>query len=215
MKLPHEIRPLQVLTCLLLIGIPASVFYIVSIEVLKASGLEVSQIIRDTAQITNTSSFLGFVSNVGFALWISAAAISFYSTTLQGNQAHVYKELLWQTGLLSLALAIDDFFMIHDRYINQKICYLFYAIITFLILFRHFKLLLAIAGLPFFIAGALLAASVLTDLVQAYSPLNYQLTQVIEEGLKFNGVVFWLYFICKLGKQASNNSQGTTQLPSS
>ena len=193
--------------CLLLVGIPSTIFYSASIGILHQSGLDIAHIIRDTAQITDSSSFLGFISNVGFALWISAAAISFFSLTTRGENAHHYQELLWQAGLLSLALAIDDFFMIHDRYINQKICYLFYALITFLILFRHFKLVAAIAGLPFFIAGAFLACSVLTDLVQAYSPLNYQLTQVLEEGFKFNGIVFWLYFICKLGKQASHETK--------
>ncbi|BBC41984.1 hypothetical protein PDPE_1-02825 [Photobacterium damselae subsp. piscicida] len=64
----------------------------------------------------------------------------------------------------------DDFFLIHDRYINQNICYAAYAIIALSILALHFKDILKINAFAFLIAGGLLAASIMTDIVQGYLP---------------------------------------------
>ena len=96
--------------------------------------------------------------------------------------------------MLSIILAIDDFFLIHDRYINEDICYLVYAILASAILIRHNKLILKIDGFAFLIAGSFLALSIFTDLIQSQIPLDYSYTQVIEEGFKFTGAATWLFF---------------------
>lgn len=153
------------------------------------------EILRDPAQQSGASSFLGFLSNIGIWLWVSSAAICFFTAiTSDSILNRNYKELIILTGLLSITLAIDDFFLIHDRYINQKICYLAYAILVGFILICHFRQIIEIEGFAFLVAGSFLALSIITDLIQLYIPLQYSHTQVLEEGFKFIGAATWLYF---------------------
>ena len=189
----------KVLACFLAVVIPALLFYVVSILTLKSQGFGFVEILRDPAQQSGESSFLGFLSNIGVFLWISATALSFFfafSKTILKNKRH--KELLFLIGSLSFLLAIDDFFMIHDRYIEQKIVYLIYAIFIGFIFMRHLKTIIRIDGFAFLLAGSFLALSVFCDLIEDKTPFTYEQVQVVEEGFKFVGAAIWLYFVSRL-----------------
>ncbi len=187
----------KVLRFIIIAVIPALIFFSLSLIVLKSTGFEIIEILRDPAQQSGASSFLGFLSNIGIWLWISSAAISFFfalAKNIFGRKN--LKELLFLTGMLSILLAVDDFFMIHDRYVNQNICFLIYAILLGYLFIRHFKAIITIDGFAFLSAGVLLASSIFTDLIQTRIPLSYEYSQVIEEGFKFIGAATWLYFNC-------------------
>ncbi|MCK0109234.1 hypothetical protein MWU58_08015 [Flavobacteriaceae bacterium S0825] len=173
---------------------PAILFYFLSFVILKRSGFETMEIIRDTAQITNESSFLGFLSNIGIWLWVSSAAICFFAFFSRKDLKKNHRELLLLSGMLSLFLAIDDFFMIHDRYVNQYICYFFYIVFAALLLFRQRATILKINPLSFLLMGFFLMSSIGTDVIQLYLPFEYGTTQIFEEGFKFLGGAIWLYF---------------------
>lgn len=180
----------KILHYIFVAGIPALLFYSLSLIGLSSSGFGIMEILRDPAQQSGQSSFLGFVSNIGIWLWVSSVAICFFSALaydLVANDRR--KELLFLVGMLSMFLAIDDFFMIHDRYVNQNISYFAYAFCAGIILVRHFKKIMEIDGFSFLLAGLLLALSILTDLTQSYISLRYTYVQVqvIEEGFKFIG----------------------------
>lgn len=192
------LQPQKALQFLLWVLLPASCFFYGAVWVLHQQGFGVVDTIRDMAQSANVSSFLGFVSNIGIWLWVSAAAISFFAAFSQtGNPNAAQRSLLILTGLFSLLLAVDDFFMIHDRYVNQKIIYGLYAVCAGLLLLKHFTRILQIDGVAFVLACGLLGASVLTDLLQFVLPMSYTTQQLIEEGFKFSGGAGWLYFSCK------------------
>ena len=53
--------------------LPALGFYVVAVGVMSVGGFSLVEILRDPAQQTQTSSFLGFVSSIGTWLWLSAA----------------------------------------------------------------------------------------------------------------------------------------------
>ncbi len=184
-----------VLNCFYFAVIPAILFYVIALYGLRSSGFGVMEILRDPAQQTDASSFLGFLSNMGVWLWVSTAAICFFTVLTKTSKAtNRYKELILMAGILSLTLAVDDFFMIHDRYINERVVYLAYAILAGVLLLRHYKLILDIDGFAFLMAGTFLALSIFTDLIQFRIPLEYHEVQVIEEGFKFLGAGTWLYF---------------------
>ncbi len=175
--------------------VPALLFYVTSLTVLSYLGFGFIEILRDPAQQTGKSSFLGFLSNMGVWLWVSSAAICFFSASNCQPRGHDKAgELLYLMAMLSMLLAIDDFFMIHDRYVNQDLCYLLYAAFVLTLLVRHFAYIMKIDGLAFLFSGMLLALSILTDLTQEHIPLRYSHTQVFEEGFKFIGAASWLYF---------------------
>lgn len=185
----------KLLHCFLVAIVPASVFYCLSIIVLKLRGFEIMEILRDPAQQSGASSFLGFLSNIGIWLWICSAAISFFFVlTRDIFRKKNFRELLFFTGVLSILLAVDDFFLIHDRYVNQNICYLTYVIFIGYLLIRHFKRIIAIDVSAFLLTGIFLALSIFTDLIQTKIPLIYEYVQIIEEGFKFIGAAIWLYF---------------------
>ena len=185
--------------CIFIAVIPAALFYGFSLLGLRSRGFAIMEILRDTAQQNDVSSFIGFLSNIGVWLWVSSVAIcSFTVLTSDFLTDKKRRELLILSGILSFFLAVDDFFMIHDRYINQDYCYLAYAILTSALLIRHYKTILEIEGFAFLLAGLLLASSILTDLTQSYNPLSYHHVQVFEEGFKFIGAATWLYYISRV-----------------
>ena len=67
------------MTSILCAAIPALIVYALSVLVLTSSGFTLLEILRDPAQQTGMSSFLGFVSNIGVWIWVSSAAIRGYS----------------------------------------------------------------------------------------------------------------------------------------
>ena len=175
--------------------IPALLFYAISLYILRSSGYETMEIIRDTAQITEHSSFLGFLSNIGIWLWICSVAICFFAATSRKDQLDKqHRQLLILSGLLSLLLAVDDFFMIHDRYVNQYICYFAYILFAGLLVLKHYKTILKIEPLGFLLMGLFLMSSIGTDVIQRYLPFEYSNTQIFEEGFKFLGAATWLFF---------------------
>jgi hypothetical protein len=188
--------PEKILRYIFLACIPALLFFWLSLLSLSSLGFGIMEILRDPAQQSGQSSFFGFLSNMGVWLWISSFAICLFSASTYNSIANDnrHKELLFLVGMLSLVLAVDDFFMIHDRYVNQNICYLTYALFVGALSVRHFKRIIEIDGLTFFVAGLLLALSIFTDLIQWDIPLKYVYSQVFEEGLKFVGAATWLYF---------------------
>jgi hypothetical protein len=185
---------------MLCVVLPALLFYGVSISILTDSGFTLWQILRDPAQQSGDSSFLGFVTTIGIWLWVSAAAICCFSLLAgSGREEPRYTELLVLMGSLSLLLAVDDFFLLHERYVYQKGMFLFYAVVALSILIRHYRRIIEIDGFSFLLSGALLATSIIIDMKQRKIPFDYYHAQVVEEGCKFVGAALWLYFCGRAG----------------
>jgi hypothetical protein len=189
--------------------LPALVFYGVAVLVLQNSGFSLMEILRDPAQQSGASSFLGFVSNIGVWLWVSSFAICAYSlVTRSTGMTRGRTELMVLLALLSLLLAVDDFFLLHERYVYQKGIFLFYALCALTLLARHFRRIIEIDGFSFGLAGMLLASSIIIDMKQRQIPFDYAHVQLVEEGCKFVGAALWLFFC---GRAGSAPLSGVTQ----
>ena len=185
--------------CILYCCIPAAIFYVISLTVMSQAGFTFVEILRDPAQQTKTSSFLGFVSSIGSWLWVSAAAISFFAVlTFEAPSPINHKKLLSLVGWFSLILAVDDFFLIHDRFITEGILIPLYAGFVGYLLVRHRQKIIEIDGFAFLLAGTFLALSVVVDAVQEILPMSYNSSQAFEEGFKFMGGATWLYFCARI-----------------
>ncbi len=186
--------------CLRYCCLPALLFFSISMIVLTLSGFSTLEILRDSAQITKTSSFLGFLSSVGSWLWVAGATICLFRiATLDRNSNNQLKKLLHLIGWFSLFLAVDDFFLIHDRYITEGILFPLYAIYLIYLLIRHHTTIVEVDGFAFLLAGSFLALSVFVDAVQEIIALPYAYNQILEEGFKFLGGATWLFFCYRLG----------------
>ena len=141
------------------------------------------------------------LSNLGYLLWLAAAAVALFTAYgklhgIKGKQ----KELLACGGWFSLILCIDDMFLLHDRYIGPTFLYIVYILFSFLIVTRYRKQLIACKGEFFLLAVALLGISIAINLLQPVErdqPDLYMLSQLIEEGSKFLGIGTWVLFWCQ------------------
>jgi len=186
-------RPL--LRVLLVAVLPALVVYVLALLLSAAAGIRTQLVIRDLAQSCDTALGVGFLSNVGYLLWISAAAIALFGA-LSGvvDVRGRVRQLLLCGGGFSLLLCLDDMFLLHDRYIGSGFLYSLYAIFALLILFRFRAQVQALGGGSFLLAVALLGLSVIIDQLQEVIPVDYSTLQLSEEGAKFLGIATWLAF---------------------
>jgi hypothetical protein len=186
-------RPL--LRVLLVAVLPALIVYVLALLLSAAAGIRTQLVIRDLAQSCDTALGVGFLSNVGYLLWISAAAIALFGA-LSGvvDVRGRVRQLLLCGGGFSLLLCLDDMFLLHDRYIGSSFLYSLYAIFALLILFRFRAQVQALGGGSFLLAVVLLGLSVIIDQLQEVIPVDYSTLQLFEEGAKFLGIATWLAF---------------------
>jgi hypothetical protein len=183
------------LRVLLVAVLPALIVYVLALVLSAAAGIRAQLVIRDLAQSCDTALGVGFLSNVGYLLWISAAAIALFGA-LSGvvDVRGRVRQLLLCGGGFSLLLCLDDMFLLHDRYIGSGFLYSLYAIFALLILFRFRAQVQALGGGSFLLAVALLGLSVIIDQLQEVIPVDYSTLQLSEEGAKFLGIATWLAF---------------------
>jgi hypothetical protein len=175
--------------------LPALLVYVLALWLSAAAGIRTQLVIRDLAQTCDTALGVGLLSNIGYLLWISAAAIALFMglsgvLAIRGR----VRQLLVSGGLFSLLLCIDDMFLLHDRYIGSTFLYSLYGIFALLILFRFRPQVRALGGGSFWLAVVLLGASVVIDQLQEVIPVPYTTLQLFEEGAKFLGIATWLAF---------------------
>ena len=177
--------------------LPAAVLYAVALLWSGAEGISAKLVLRDLAQSCDAPLGQGFLSSVGYLLWMAAAAIAlFAASTRQIQGPAAYRQFAYCGGGFSLWLCLDDMFLVHDRYLGEAFLYVTYAFFTGLLLFRFRGPLQRFAGDTFLLAVILLGTSVLTDALQGVFPFSYETVQVVEEGAKFLGIAAWLAFWC-------------------
>jgi len=177
--------------------LPAVVLYAVALIWSDAEGISAKFVLRDLAQSCDAPLGKGFLSSVGYLLWMAAAAIAlFAASTRQIQGSVVNRQFAFCGGGFSLWLCLDDMFLVHDRYLGEAFLYVTYAVFTGLLLFRFRGPLRRFGGDSFLLAVVLLGASVLTDALQGLWPDSYERVQIVEEGFKFLGIAAWLSFWC-------------------
>jgi hypothetical protein len=191
MGLPQ--RPL--LRVLLVAALPALLMYVLALLLSAAAGIRPQLVIRDLAQTCDTALGVGFLSSVGYLLWISAAAITLFGALSGGVDVRGrVRQLLLSGGVFSLLLCLDDMFLLHDRYIGSGFLYSLYAVFALLILLRFRSQVQTLGGGSFLLAVVLLGLSVIIDQLQELIPVDYSTLQLFEEGAKFLGIATWLAF---------------------
>ena len=181
--------------------IPALTVYVAALGLSDLAGIDSQKVLRDLAQTCSTPAGVGLLSNLGYLLWLAAAAVALFTAYgrlpgIKGKQ----KELLACGGWFSLILCIDDMFLLHDRYIGPTFLYVVYILFSVLIATRYRKQLIANKGEIFLLAVALLGTSISIDLLQPVErnqPDLYMFSQLIEEGSKFLGIGTWVLFWCQ------------------
>ena len=84
-------------------------------------GIEPGLVIRDLIQTCDYPIGVGMISNLGVLLWGFAGSICLFCSNKNIIHRNSWRKFLLMGGILSLFLCIDDFFLLHDRYISQDI----------------------------------------------------------------------------------------------
>ena len=188
--------------------IPALLVYVASLSLSGLAGIKGQLVLRDLAQTCGTPAGVGLLSNLGYLLWLAAAAVALFTaySGQPGVRGKQY-ELLACGGWLSFILCIDDIFLLHDRYIGQTFLYVVYMVFAALIATRYRRQLMASRGELFLLAVALLGASIGIDQFQRDLPFKYETVQLVEEGAKFLGIATWVLYWWQASTQSLNNAQ--------
>ena len=188
--------------------IPALLVYVASLSLSGLAGIKGQLVLRDLAQTCGTPAGVGLLSNLGYLLWLAAAAVALFTaySGQPGVRGKQY-ELLACGGWFSFILCIDDMFLLHDRYIGQTFLYVVYMVFAALIATRYRRQLMASRGELFLLAVALLGASIGIDQFQRDLPFKYETVQLVEEGAKFLGIATWVLYWWQSSAQSLNNAQ--------
>ena len=184
--------------------LPSSILYLAILYISDLNDIKLSLVVRDLAQTCGYPIGVGMISNIGILLWGAAASICLF-TTFSGKINSDISKLLLLGGAFSGLLCVDDFFLLHDRYIGPDFLNLTYLAISILILVRFKKILKKIGLFNLVISILFLGLSIFFDgVIQQIFNQSYELTQLIEEGFKFLGIACWLNFWCKASSYALN-----------
>ena len=187
--------------------LPSSILYLTILYFSKLYDIKLSLVVRDLAQTCGYPIGVGMISNIGILLWGAAASICLFTTFSENINSDISK-LLLLGGAFSGLLCIDDFFLLHDRYIGPDFLNLTYLTISILILVRFKRLLKKIGLFNLVISILFLGLSIFFDgVIQQIFNQSYELTQLIEEWFKFLGIVCWLNFWCKASSYALKFSE--------
>ena len=158
-------------------------------------GIPPNLILRDLAQICDAKLGLGSISTLGIILWIGVSTIIWFIIKSGLLRNTKYYKFFISGGVLSTMLAIDDLFLIHDKFINQEIIFSFYLIFAIYIVKSFFDQILQLNSYLLIVCFALFGFSILIDIgFQESFPSIYTFLQIIEEGFKFLGICCWSVF---------------------
>jgi len=182
--------------------LPSAILYLTILYISNIYNIKLNLVVRDLAQTCGYPIGVGMISNIGILLWGAAASICLFTTFSEGINRESSR-LLLLGGIFSSLLCIDDFFLLHDRYIGPDFLNLTYLSISIFLLVRFQRILKNIGLFNLIISILFLGLSIFFDgVIQQVFNQSYQLTQLIEEGFKFIGITCWLNFWCKASSYA-------------
>ena len=182
--------------------LPSLILYLAILYISNFYNIKLSLVVRDLAQTCGYPIGVGMISNIGILLWGAAASICLFTSFSEiiNNES---SKLLLLGGVFSSLLCIDDFFLLHDRYIGPDFLNLTYLAISIFLLVRFRRILKIIGLFNLLISILFLGLSVFFDgVIQKIFNQSYELTQLFEEGFKFIGIACWLNFWCKASSNA-------------
>jgi hypothetical protein len=192
------------LITLALIYIPGLSFLGAVVIAAKINGIHFETLSRDPVQVLSGKPYVGIISNLGILFWCSACAVLFYSALVTHTKKGPAKEVyfLFFSGLLSLLLLLDDFFLMHDVIfpdylkINELVFYLFYGLSAIIIFLRYYKIVLDSDYVLLALAFVLLGLSAFTDEIVAFG-ININHPYIVEDSFKFLGILSWFSYFTR------------------
>lgn len=169
-------------------------------------GISFNYLTRDFAALVDVPVYTAFLSQLGIFFWAGAATICILSgALLSGNHdLKNYRSFFYASAGIILMLGLDDIFQFHESVfpdnlgIPEKVVFLCYGIAMVVYGVYYLKLLLATEYVLFALAIGCFGLSVLADIVDYY---YNDFSVLLEDGLKFTGLIFWTSYYFRASKQ--------------
>ena len=206
----------------LAVAVAVPVFFLgLAVLVHVGERVPLSHLTRDPNAVSGAPPYLGFVSQLGILLWAGAVAVCIFSVWLlpprrQGAGAGT-RGFLFASGLLTLMLAFDDVFQLHEQVIprfvmSEKAVFACYGVTTVAYFVRFLPVLLTTDCLLLGAALACFGASMGVDLFglpfrTSFDPI------LLEDGAKFVGIALWLAYFSRTAAAAIGRSMNGREQP--
>jgi len=185
------------------------IIYVPGLLLLAGAALQrkvpASHLLRDPVLLTQAPFYAGAISNLGALIWCAAASICLFCAALSRQSAAKrstpkqsfnkrWDSFLLYSGLMTLMLLADDFFLLHEEvypnyfFISEKIVLLAYGVIVLLYLAIFRKLILKTNYLLMLFAFAFFSISIGIDL---FDINDREIIFLLEDGAKFLGIISW------------------------
>jgi len=162
--------------------------------------MSVAYFTRDPAITLYGHPFTGVISNIGIIFWCASLAVCFFCSWLilkKGDkQVSVF---LFISGLFTLWLMLDDFFMFHEFVfpysfgIPQTAVIVAYLILISIYFLKFGRLILTMEYTILLLACGCFALSLATDMWMPQSDMQF----LVEDGAKLFGIVTWFIFFIR------------------
>jgi len=169
-------------------------------DIAERYDMSVAYFTRDPAITLYGHPFTGVISNIGILFWCFSLAICFFCSWLilkKGEkQVSVF---LFFSGLFTLLLMLDDFFMFHEFIfpysfgIPQEAVIVGYLVMISMYFLKFGRLILTMEYTILLMACGLFALSLATDIWMPQSDLQF----LVEDGAKLFGIVTWFIFFIR------------------
>ena len=173
--------------------------------VARLTGNPIWRLAKDPAQVVGYEPYIGMLSNWAVLLWFASAVICLFTEIILRKSGAALRPRLFflASGILSLTLALDDLFLLHDVIlpntleIRESIFYLMYLVTTILYILIFLREIHQKEYILFWISFLLLFYS------RGYPVLLPFLREYETPGdmLKYFGIVFWLAFFYRAASQ--------------
>ena len=192
----------------------AVTYFSVMLTVQFGLGLRLSDLMRDPAAVAAQPFYIGLGSHVGVLLWGAAATICLFSAGVltPGSEAGTRRSFLNASGVLTLILALDDLFLLHEEVIPrflgipEMVVLGSYGLLVIAYLTRYRGVIARTDHYLLRLALTFFGLSLVLDMLPALFPDSSSMRDVLppvlidvhvllEDGAKLFGIVSWLgYF---------------------
>ena len=159
----------------------------------------ISYLTRDLAYTAEVPFYTGFFSQLGIFFWAGSATLCLFSAHMKWlGQIEIdpLKMFLFYSGLLSLLLAFDDIFLLHEEVfpvyfgISELIVFGIYGILVVILLVKFRLSILKTNYILLAMGFGFLGLSIVFDIFEV-SVIN---TFLLEDGAKMTGIVSWFFY---------------------
>jgi len=169
-------------------------------------GIPIGNLTRDPVAVGQLPVYTGFLSQIGIFFWVTAVAICLFCSAVLARLVirPRLKRFLLISALLTLLLALDELFMLHETVlprlgIPERVVLSSYLLFFGLYFARYYRLIWRTEFLPLLMALFFFGVSLLID----QRPLtNPNLHYLVEDGTKLVGIISWMAYFFQVSLQA-------------